>query len=161
MRGMADNELEATPRGLTIGQAARAAGVSVETVRFYERQELIDRPDTPSAGYRRYDLAAINTIRFVKRAQDLGFTLREIKDLLTLHRDDCAGARARAQAKLLAVEEKIRALQSMRAALLRLVQTCASDDGARPCPILDALRAGGERSDTAAIGRKKNTRGAP
>ena len=163
MRAAAPKELEPTRGGLTIGHAARAAGVSVETVRFYERQALIDRPDTPIAGYRRYDAAAVNTIRFVKRAQDLGFTLREIKDLLTLHHDDCAGARARAQAKLVAVEAKLRDLERMRAALQQLVRTCANARAAHPCPILEALHSGDgpiTSGDTVTIARRSETRGA-
>lgn len=127
--------------GRTIGALADAAGVHVETVRYYERRGLLPKPRR-SRGWHRYDEAALRTLRFVKRAQELGFSLEEIRDLLALRATSsprtCARVRARAEEKLATVNEKIRDLVSIRDVLAELTRACPSD-GAASCPILSAL----------------------
>ena len=101
--------------GMTISRAAQAAGVGVETVRFYERKDLIEQPPKPAAsGFRSYPEETIERIRFIRQAQELGFSLREVRELLELRADpgaDAADVRARATAKLDDVNEKMRQLQ--------------------------------------------------
>jgi MerR family mercuric resistance operon transcriptional regulator len=130
-------------RNMTIGIVARAAGVGVETVRFYERRGLIDQPLKPEAsGYRDYPSATVERIRFIRQAQDLGFSLREIAELLALQADpgtDCADVRARAAAKLDDVFAKIERLQRIRGALEELIAACPGRGAVRACSILDAL----------------------
>ncbi len=131
--------------GLTIGSLAEAAGVKVATVRYYERRGLIAEPPRTAAGYRHYDASVVDRIRFVRRAQDLGFTLEEIEDLLRLRVSSpasCARVEAATQAKLEAVESKIRELERLRATLHRLVQSCQKRKKTVACPVLEML---GER----------------
>lgn len=128
---------------LTIGQVAQRAGVGIETVRFYEREGLLNRPArSPSSGYRLYDEEVIARLRFILRAKELGFTLNEINELLSLRVDagaSCADVKARAEVKIVTIEEKIRTLQRMRTALVRLTKACREMGGGAECPILDAL----------------------
>jgi len=127
---------------LTIGRLARAAGVHVETIRYYQRRGLIAEPRRPSGGVRRYGLEAQARLRFVKRAQDLGFTLEEVKALLKLgETPNCRGARTLAAAKLQLVESRIHHLGRMREALRSLIRQCDSG-GKRNCPIIENLGAG-------------------
>lgn len=144
--------------GLSIGRAAREAGVGVETIRFYERQSLVQQPPKPDgAGVRRYPAITVERIRFVREAQELGFSLREIKELLALRADpaaDCSEVREQATAKLDEVHRKISRLQEIGAALERLIATCPGRGGLQACSIMDALtsRLGGysEASKTSA-----------
>lgn len=128
---------------MTIARAARAAGVGVETIRFYERRGLIAQPQKPaSGGYREYDADAVARIRFVRQAQELGFSLREIEELLSLRADpkaDCAGVRAQATTKRAEVEQKIAHLKRIRAALDALIASCPGSGALRACTILDAI----------------------
>lgn len=118
----------AMEEGFTIGRLARAAGVSVETVRYYERRGLLEQPDRGN-GYRRYSDADRERLRFVRRAKDLGFTLAEIKELLVAAEcRSASGILAAARSKLDEVEERIAALGSLRTRLDRLVRTCERDD---------------------------------
>lgn len=137
---------------MTIGTLAKAAGVHVETVRYYERRGLLPRPRRTAAGYRMFEEDAVRRLRFVKRAQSLGFSLHEIRELLSLRiggRVDCSAVRAKATKKVAAIEQKIRALQAMRKALLRLIDECEHRPAASPaCPILDSLEFS-EESDAA------------
>src|SRR5947207_4045264 len=99
---------------LTIGQVARSAGVGVETVRFYERQGLLEEPARRESGYRQYPDDVVARLRFIKRAKELGFSLKEIKELLALRVDPdttCAEVRSKAAAKIADIKEKIQALQ--------------------------------------------------
>lgn len=129
--------------GLTIGKAAQAAGVGVETIRFYERQQLIEQPPRPAGpGQRLYPDDTVRRIRFIKEAQELGFSLREARELLALRTDpsaDCSEVRELATAKLADVRDKIRRLQEIDAALERLVATCPGCGGLEACSIMDAL----------------------
>ncbi len=127
---------------LTIGAVAKRAHVHVETLRYYERRGLMVRPPRSLANYRRYPEDAVMRVRFIKRAQELGFSLKEIKDLLSLRatpRARCKDVRDRATAKIDDIEEKIRSLQAMRRALLKLVAECAGERPVTDCPILLSL----------------------
>ena len=127
---------------LSIGQVARRAGIGVETVRFYERQGLLEEPPRSGAGYREYPEAVVSRIHFIKRAKELGFTLKEIKELLSLRLDQtttCADVKSRAEAKIADIEAKIRSLQSMKAALAKLTAACSGRGSHSECPILEAL----------------------
>jgi MerR family mercuric resistance operon transcriptional regulator len=127
---------------LTIGQAARNAGIDVETVRFYERQGLLQEPPRRSSGYRQYPEDVVARLRFIRRAKELGFSLKEIKELLALRVDPsttCAEVRKRAESKITDVEAKIEALHKIKKALTKLTNTCSGRGPTSDCPILDAL----------------------
>ena len=127
---------------LTIGQVAKESGVSVETIRFYEREGLIRKPPQRPSGYRQYDPDVIRRIRFIQRGKDLGFSLREITELLSLRvarGSTCADVRARALSKMKDIDTKITVLQGMRGALVRLSAACVGRGPVSECPILDAL----------------------
>lgn len=128
---------------LTIGALARAAGVNVETIRFYQRRGLLRAPEKPLRGIRRYGQSDIERLRFVRSAQRLGFSLGEIADLLRL--DDgthCAEARALAEHKLGDVRAKLADLGRMEAALAQLVRACQSRKGSVSCPLIASLQDG-------------------
>ncbi len=129
---------------MRIGTAAKRAGVGVEAVRFYERQGLIRQPPRPiDGGFRSYPLETVDRIRFIRQAQDLGFSLKEIDELLSLRADpltDCADVRARASAKLEDVKMKIARLAAIQSALRDLISACPGGGAeARYCSILEAL----------------------
>ena len=128
---------------MTIGTAARKAGVGVETIRFYERRGLIEQPRRPSGnGFRVYPEQSIQRIRFIRQAQDLGFSLKEIEVLLSLRADpttDCADVRERAQTKLEEVNNKIARLAAIQSALKSLIDACPGQGAVRSCSILEAL----------------------
>lgn len=127
---------------LRTGEVAARAGVNVQTLRYYERRGLIPEPERRSSGYREYPSDAVQLIRFIKRSQELGFTLTEIEELLRMQNDQgarCAEVRAAAQAKIDDVDLKIRSLRAMKRALGVLVSSCTSEGSARECPILEAL----------------------
>jgi len=124
------------------GEAAAKAGVHKETIRYYERRNLIPEPARRRSGYRIFTDEHIDRINFIKRAQELGFTLSEIEDLLTLRVDGyttCADVRQRAETKLWDVEEKITELQRIREALQHLTDLCQGEGPTSQCPILDAM----------------------
>lgn len=129
-------------KSLTIGRLAKEAGVNLETVRFYERRGLLPRPPRSASGYRLFPADAARRLRFIRRAQELGFSLKEIGELLSLRvsrRTTSAAIRARAEAKIVDVEAKIETLESMKKTLRKLANSC---DGCSPlaeCPILDSL----------------------
>ncbi|MHB8416813.1 MAG: MerR family DNA-binding protein [Myxococcales bacterium] len=128
-------------RSLKTGEVAARAGVGVETLRYYERRGLL--PEPPRRGsYRAYTPADAQRVRFIKRAQELGFSLREIEELLRL-RDDrrgsCGEVRAAARAKIAEIDHKLQSLRAIRGALEKLAASCRSDGSVRECPILEAL----------------------
>jgi MerR family mercuric resistance operon transcriptional regulator len=130
---------------LTIGKVARLAGVGVETIRFYEREGLIEEPPRRASGYRQYPEETVARIRFIKRAKELGFSLKEIKELLELRIDPettCEDIRRRASAKISDIKEKIATLQKMKAALEKLTAACRGRGPISECPILEALEDG-------------------
>jgi MerR family mercuric resistance operon transcriptional regulator len=114
---------------LTTGAVAKAAGVNIDTVRYYERIQLLDKPPRSASGYRQYGGDAVRRIAFIKRAQRLGFTLAEAADLLELHTSivPCEEVERRIEAKVAQIEEKIAALVAVRDALLATVARCDSD----------------------------------
>jgi MerR family mercuric resistance operon transcriptional regulator len=127
---------------LTIGEVARSAGIGVETVRFYEREGLLEEPARRASGYRQYPTEVVPRLRFIRRAKELGFTLKEIKELIALRHEPGAtraDVRQAALAKVADIEAKVRDLQRMRDALLTLTETCYGDGPASGCPILEAL----------------------
>lgn len=127
---------------LRTGEVAKAARVNLQTIRFYEREGLLPAPKRTLSGYRQYSDEAVRIIRFIKRAQELGFTLREAKGLLKLRSAGpkrAGAARLAAESKLHNIDEKIRDLNAIRAALSSLVDTCACAGGPVSCPILEAL----------------------
>ncbi|HVS30683.1 MAG TPA: heavy metal-responsive transcriptional regulator [Thermoanaerobaculia bacterium] len=127
---------------LKIGEVAEEAGVGVETIRFYERKGLIERPHRPMSGFRQYEADMPRRIRFIRQAQELGFSLREIRELLELRVDpnvSCADVRARAIAKIAEVDEKLGRLSRMRATLGEITRSCAGEGPTSGCAILVAL----------------------
>ncbi len=133
---------------LRTGEVAAQAGVNVQTLRYYERRGLLKEPERRPSGYREYPPDTVRRIRFIKRAQELGFTLTEIEDLLRLRDDQelaCAEVRSAAETKMEDIEQKIRQLRAMKRALGVLVATCATEGSPRHCPILEALDDGKER----------------
>ena len=130
-------------KAMTIGKAARSADVGVETIRFYERKGLIDQPPKPlDAGFRVYPEETVRRIRFIRQAQDIGFSLREIDELLSLRADpaaDCADVRDQAAAKLAEVARKIARLEEIRGALDELIAACPGRGALRACSIMEAL----------------------
>ena len=139
-------------RDMTIGNAAREAGVGVETIRFYERKGLIDQPPKPAfGGFRVYPDETVERIRFIRQAQELGFSLREIDDLMSLRADpaaDSGDVRERATAKVKEVKRKIMELERIRAALETLIAACPGGGALRACSIMDALEGDGDRERT-------------
>ena len=138
--------------GLTIGKLAAAAGVGVETVRFYERKGLIQRPARPAGGFRVYSSDAIARLAFVREVQEVGFTLKEIRDLLMLRANpaaDCAAVRGRAAAKLAQLESGIAKFERMCANLRELLSECPGRGQLDKCSIVEALSAPAKRSHPA------------
>ncbi|HTV54985.1 MAG TPA: MerR family DNA-binding protein [Terriglobia bacterium] len=130
---------------LTIGKIAKGAGVGVETLRFYEREGLIKEPPRRDSGYREYPADTVDRVRFIRRAQALGFSLREIKDLMALRIErggTCAQVKRRAETKIVDIEERIRSLQRINRVLQKLVSACGSSGLGSECPLLDALEDG-------------------
>jgi MerR family mercuric resistance operon transcriptional regulator len=125
---------------LTIGRLAELGGVNLETVRYYERRGLLPKPPRTHAGYRQFPPDTALRLRFIKRAQELGFSLDEIRDLLELRveRRNCADVRARAQAKIADIEKKMKALAAMKNTLRDLVNRCEQGDSTE-CVILSSL----------------------
>ncbi|MFV1978869.1 MAG: heavy metal-responsive transcriptional regulator, partial [Myxococcota bacterium] len=112
---------------MTIGKLAKRAGVGVETIRFYERKGLLPEPPRRYSGYREYPESAIDRVRFIRRAKELGFTLREVGELLELRIQPgttCRQISDRATAKIADIEERIRSLEAMRTALAKLAADC-------------------------------------
>ena len=123
-------------------ELAGQVGVHTETLRYYERRGLLPAPPRSTAGYRDYPPAAVEVLRFIKRAQELGFTLDEIEELLHLGTggpDSCEAARALAVARKADLETRIGDLQRMHDALESLIATCERDQGDRSCALLAAI----------------------
>jgi MerR family copper efflux transcriptional regulator len=127
---------------LTIGQVAQQAGVGVETVRFYEHEGLLEEPPRRASGYRQYSEEVVKRIRFIKRAKALGFSLKEITELLLLRVDgqtSCEEVQQRTETKIAEVERKLVELQRMRQALLQVQSLCLGQGPTGRCPMLEAL----------------------
>jgi MerR family mercuric resistance operon transcriptional regulator len=127
---------------LTISRLAQLGGVNLETIRYYERQGLLPAPPRTAAGYRIFPRDAMRRLRFIKRAQELGFSLSEISELLALRMKPGAKQTdmlTRAEAKITAIEQKIRTLQAMKKALRKLTERCEGCGPLAECPILESL----------------------
>lgn len=128
--------------GLTIGKVARGAGLAIDTVRYYEREGLLNKPARTAAGYRHYSSDAVSRLRFIRQAKDLGFSLSEIKELLALRvtpGKSCADVRRHAEHKITDVDRRIASLKRMRGALVKLASACSGKGPVSQCPILEAL----------------------
>lgn len=129
-------------KGLTIGQVAKRGEVNIETVRYYERQGLVPPPPRRESGYRQYPEDTVRRIRFIKRAQELGFSLKEIAGLLSLRvgpGTTCADVRRLAGVKIREIEEKMETLGKMKEVLTKLTAECEGRGPTSECPILEAL----------------------
>lgn len=125
-------------QSLTIGRLARAADVNIETIRYYQRVNLIVEPAKPQSGYRQYNVDIINRIHFIKRAQKLGFSLKEIADLLEMGDGHCDDIRQRAEEKREVINQQIADLTNMRETLDNLIHSCDTT-GDTHCPIVETL----------------------
>ena len=124
---------------MKIGEVARRTGVGVDTIRFYEREGLLQEPERRPSGYRQYDESTVRRLEYVSRAKGLGFTLAEIRGLLELSfaaHVGCDHVRQRAEAKIADIEDKIRNLQQMRRSLRSIVSRCQAKDSAKDCPLV-------------------------
>ena len=130
---------------MTIGELAKACGVGIETIRYYERRGLISDPRKRGIGRRDYSEKHLRRLRFVKQAQALGFTLKEVSELLALRVAEgstCADVRAKARAKVQDIEQRVATLLTFKGALNRLGSRCRGAGPTSECPILDALESG-------------------
>lgn len=131
------------------GEIAARAGVNPQTLRYYERRGILPEPSRRPSGYRAYQAEVVDLVRFIKRAQALGFTLDEIEALLGLAAGrpaSCESARALATTKVAELDTRIAALTSMRAALLQLIETCDEPPRSRSCPLIASLQPRGARN---------------
>lgn len=139
-----ESDKESQMKALTIGKVANRAGIGIETVRFYEREGLIADPPRSESGYRHYPEDTVARLRFIRKAKELGFSLKEIRELLSLRarpKGSCADVRIRANEKIDEIAQKITVLQAMRSALRGLVEECSGTGPRTECPILNALDA--------------------
>lgn len=133
--------MEIKTGSLTIGALAAAASVGVETIRFYQRKGLLSEPERPYGGIRRYSMADVERVRFVKSAQRLGFSLDEVAELLRLEDGThCADASRLAEHKLNDIRAKLADLARMESVLAQLVQACHARDGHVSCPLIASLQ---------------------
>lgn len=129
---------------LTIGKVAKRSNVGIETIRFYERNGLIPEPPRRPSGYREYPESVVDQIKFIRRAKELGFTLKEIKELMTI-KVECHSTpediRKKTRGKIKDIEDKIQTLTQMKKILMKLTKSCEkkNPDSLSECPILDAL----------------------
>lgn len=131
-------------KDVTTGQLAKQAQVNIETIRYYERRGLVPEPPRRQSGYRQYAPDTVKRITFIKRAQELGFSLKEIQELLSLRVDPgttTGDIKGRAEAKVADIKAKIHDLERMKKALMRLAASCSGRGPTSECPILDALEA--------------------
>ncbi len=131
---------------MTIGRLAKEARVNIDTLRYYEKRGLLPEPPRKESGYRLYNPDAVKRIAFIMHAKELGFSLDEIAELLSLRmetKSQCRAVKIKAEAKIAEVEEKIQSLQQIKAALQRLVGSCKVNKRLGECPILEALDAEG------------------
>ncbi len=133
----------------SIGKLSKQSGIAIETIRFYEKQRLLPKPKRTGTGYRQYNQGDLQRISFIKRSKDLGFTLAEIKELLSLKvggKTTCADVRRKAELKIKDIEGRVAELQRIKLALKTLSSSCKGTGPAGECPILDALSANGGKS---------------
>jgi MerR family transcriptional regulator, mercuric resistance operon regulatory protein len=138
---------------LTIGKLARYSEVTIETIRYYQQIGLLEKPEKPSSGYRLYTSDAINRIRFIKRAQQAGFTLKEIAELLSFDGKHCSEVRKIAEQKRQQIDTQIEDLIALRNILDGLVKRCQTDAFTERCSLIDALSTVRD-GESVAIGRE-------
>ena len=133
--------MRSSPTPLTIGKLAQASATSIDTVRYYEKSGLLPAPQRSRSGYRLYDTDTLRRLRFIRRSKDLGFSLDEIRHLLSLTDHDGASAEVKQMTldKLTLVNNKLADLQAMRDALQSLADSCDGQGCIHHCPIVDAL----------------------
>ncbi len=128
---------------MTIGQLAKAVHLNTQTIRYYERIGLIDKPGTNEAGYRIYPEKAADVLRFIKHAKDIGFSLKQISEIFSLDNNKyntCSNVKKLAEEKVYEIDKKLNSLNLMRKELLSLISLCEEKTGNQRCPILDILR---------------------
>lgn len=126
----------------SIGQVAKLSGLSVETIRYYEKEGLIEQPERKESGYRQYNGEIIDRLSFILQAKELGFSLKEISELLSIKSDAntvCSDVKQLAQEKLTHIESKLKMLQRMQKSLKKLIDVCPGKAPINDCPILEAL----------------------
>lgn len=124
---------------MKIGEIAKRSGIGIETIRYYEREELLEEPQRRPSGYRQYDASTLERLKYIRRAKELGFTLSEIRDLLELSfasQISCDHVRQRAETKLNDIEGKIRSLQTMRRSLNGILKRCQARNSTDDCPLV-------------------------
>lgn len=126
-------------KSTTIGKLAQLAHINIETIRYYERIGIIEQPVKPFSGFRQYDLSLVNTLKFIKRSQQLGFTLTEIKDLLDLGNGHCSDVKVIAQEKRDKIQEQLNDLLSMKTELDKLIKNCDDTENTSQCAIIEIL----------------------
>lgn len=127
---------------LSIGQIAKQTGITVETVRFYEKKKLVEKPQRSESGYRQYPPETIKRVHFIQRAKEVGFTLKDIGELLDLRQEpgtSCTDIKLRATQKIAEVENKIRDLEIIHDALFSMIKKCKDTGSLSQCPILEEL----------------------
>lgn len=124
----------------TISKLAKELSINIETIRFYERKGLIEQPQKPATGYRHYSDEILQRIHFIKRSQDLGFTLQEINSLLHLELQSCDEAKKLAENKFIKIQAKIADLKRLETALNTLLTQCKNNSDHVPCPIIESLQ---------------------
>lgn len=127
---------------LNIGEVAKRTGITVEAVRFYEKQGLIRAPQRSPGGYRQYTPETVKRVRFIQRAKEVGFTLKDIAELLALRQEpgtSCGDVKLHATRKIEEIDRKIEDLQRIRRALGRMIMKCSGSGGLGSCPILEEL----------------------
>lgn len=127
------------PSALTIGKLAKLSDVSVETIRYYQKIGLIKAPQKPLQGFRTYTTDNIRELKFIKKAQRLGFSLNEIAELLEIGSGHCADIQSKAQTKLDQIRQQMAELEALQDTLSELVKSCENSSGADGCPIVESL----------------------
>jgi DNA-binding transcriptional MerR regulator len=130
-------------KAMKIGEVAKRSGVGIETIRYYEREELLQEPERRPSGYRQYDESTVKRLDYISRAKELGFTLAEIRELLELSfaaHESCDQIRQRAEAKIADIENKIRSLQQMKRSLGKIVDHYRVKNSAHDCPLVQKTK---------------------
>ena len=126
-------------KAMKIGEVAKRSGIGIETIRFYEREGLLQEPERRPSGYRQYDESTVKRLEYIRQAKELGFTLAEIRELLELSftaHEACQHIWQRAEAKITDIGNKIRSLQKMRRSLRIIVKRCKTKDSPHECPLI-------------------------
>lgn len=132
--------------GLKSSMLAEQGGVNLQTIRYYEREGLLPAPPRLRSGYRVFPESAVRRVQFIKRAQELGFSLSEVRELLSIQIDpakECSDVQRLAKAKVAGIAEKIQTLQSMKQVLTRLAEACPGCGPSSECPILESIHRAG------------------